>query len=319
MHLPNCGGNLVYPSKLANWKTIKEIAVGAEKLGYESVWVNDHLSSIKSIHGRSRPRFFEPLTTLAALGMIARKIKLGTAVVVLPWREPLVVAKQAACVNEFSDGRLILGVGFGRFSEEFEILKVDFKARGAMLDEGLSLLSELLKGGRVSFSGKFYACSDAQLSPSPSRVTCPVWVGGNAPASLRRAARFCDGWLPGHTTPEDIAEAKRALGRMLRKVGRPADSVEIASENIVAIARSKNVARRKFETFPYARGISYATNLAARAFVGTAQEVLDRLRKYSRAGLQHVVVIFADQDANELLDSMQLFSDEVMSALSGGN
>ncbi len=184
-----------------------ELAERAEAAGFDSVWVGDSLLA--------RPRF-EPLSLLAAVAARTRRVELGTAVLVAPLRNPVLLAHSAATVDRIAKGRLILGVGFGtrnpRVQHEFAAADADYDRRAGRMREMMEICRLLWRGEPVSFEGRYWNLEDATLLPTPHRPGGPpFWVGGSGPTSLRIAGRFAESYFPNSGTPEQLAKTWQAV------------------------------------------------------------------------------------------------------------
>jgi probable F420-dependent oxidoreductase len=202
-----------------------------EEAGFDSVWTSDHVVFPHEV--RSRYPFaadgkitwpvdvdyLEPVVALSAMTSTTSKAELGTSVLILPMRNPIMFAKQAACVDAISGGRLVLGVGVGWLREEFEALGADFDARGAVLDEWLSIVRRCWTGTVEPFEGRHYRLAEAiYCRPTPARRV-PVLIGGMSPRAQQRAGRIADGWLAQYSL-EDLSESSIAAGlAAVRKAG----------------------------------------------------------------------------------------------------
>jgi probable F420-dependent oxidoreductase len=208
---------------------LADYAAALEGLGFDHVTLWDHVVGVgratrpdwQGTWDSSHP-FHEPLTTLAWFAAMTRRVELVTAVLVLPQRQTVVVAKQAAQIDLLSGGRLRLGVGVGHNSVEYDVLGHAFRTRGRRLDEQIALLRRLWDEETVTFDGDFDTVVDAGILPRPARLM-PIWVGGSGRAALRRVAQLGDGWLA-HGRPvganlDFIAELRRAA--MGRSCGPP--------------------------------------------------------------------------------------------------
>lgn len=186
--IPNYG-------QLATAKTIVETSLEAEKLGYDSIWVTDHIL-MQQRSGTPYERIFESITTLSYLAAVTKNVKLGISSLIIAMRNPLVAAKQLATVDVLSGGRLMLAVGAGWNEMEFDYLAADFHRRGKMLDDSIRLLRALWKG-ESSFHGRYIKqhYSDAVFEPKPLS-NLEIWVGGVSLAAMRRAVRLGDAWHP---------------------------------------------------------------------------------------------------------------------------
>lgn len=197
MNVPNFGPG-TSPDVLRRW------ALTAEGLGYDLLMVSDHVAITPDVAERYPAPFYEPFTTLAWLAGVTGRIALGTTVLVLPYRHPLLVARMAANLAEVSGGRFVLGVGVGWARREFEALGVPFAERGRLADEGLRAVRE--------------AWAD-EVDYRAGRV--PVWVGGNSDAALLRTVRFGDAWHGLYPTRRQLAEAVDRLAVLAAREGRP--------------------------------------------------------------------------------------------------
>src|ERR1700716_1585162 len=198
LNLPNYG-------RLGYRDSIIAIAHTAEALGYASLWTNDHV-----LVPTSRPEPFgnvlESLTTLSYLAARTSRIRLGTGILVLPQRDPLLVAKQAATIGHLSGGRLALAVGVGYIKQEYGYLRADFGNRGHLADEYISAIRELLESDTPEFHGQHVNYSDVLFSPRPSH-RIPILIGGNSRAALKRAATLGDGWYSLWRSPQQVRAA----------------------------------------------------------------------------------------------------------------
>jgi probable F420-dependent oxidoreductase len=176
------------------------LAQAAEEAGWEGIFVWDHLAFAWGVPSG------DPWVILSAVAAITSRLKLGIAVTPLARRRTQVVANALTTLDHLSGGRVIFGAGLGGVGEEFSAFgePEDARERAAMLDEGLSLLGRLLSGEEVTYKGEHYAIEGVKLAPLPvQRPRMPIWIGGESPAALRRAARW-DGWLAPATNPDGI-------------------------------------------------------------------------------------------------------------------
>jgi len=217
------------------------MAVSADRLGYEVLWTADHVVFPATIstpypYGPSLPfsvtdPVLDALATLAYVAALTPRIRLGTSVLVLPYRQPIVLAKELATLDVLSGGRLTLGVASGWLAEEFDLLGIPFRERGARTDEYLAVLRALWTEDRVTFVGRSVTVRDAVCFPKPvQRPHPPIWVGGRSRPALRRVARFGDGWLaPPPVNLEALAADVATLRRLAEGEGRDPASIGVAS------------------------------------------------------------------------------------------
>jgi probable F420-dependent oxidoreductase len=202
IHLPHAG-------EQATPALIRRYAIRADALGFDDVWVSEHIIVPRKEFPRS-PLFYDPVVTLSWVAAVTQRVKLGTTVLVLPMRHPLPLAKELATLHNLSDGRLILGAGVGWLEPEFAALGVPFKERGRRMDEGIAMMRAVWTQDPVTFEAKYIPAKivDMTMLPQPiSRI--PLWIGGSSDAALKRTARIADGWHGSRETPEDFTISMR--------------------------------------------------------------------------------------------------------------
>lgn len=190
LNVPNFGADAT-PDALNAWAAL------AEDEGYDFVMISDHVAVTDEVHELYPAPFCDPLIALAYLAGVTRRVELGTTVLVVPYRHPLLTARMAASVDQLSGGRLIMGVGVGWSEQEFDALGIDFARRGAITDEFLAVMRAAWSEDVVSFRGAFTSFARVHTGPRPRRPSgIPIWVGGNSTSAMRRAVRFGDAWHP---------------------------------------------------------------------------------------------------------------------------
>ena len=197
-------------------------AKAAEDLGFESIWITDHIAIPPDDAEGSGGRYLDPLVTLAFLAGETSSIKLGTGVLILPYRSALPTVKQIATLQELSRERLLLGVGIGWMDAEFRALGIDRHRRGAISDELLEFLNRCFENDTVTANGQPFLFKPRPVKP-------PVYIGGAAPHALERAARLGDGWLPMAGSAEGLREAIAAYRERTGALGRPPGMVTVMS------------------------------------------------------------------------------------------
>ena len=195
-----------------------------ESLGYHSLMISDHVAITPSVAQRYPEPFFDCLATLTWLSGQTSRIKLGTTVVVLPYRHPVLLARLVADLDRFSGGRFIFGIGVGNAEDEFKVLGQPHARRGLIGDEDLAAMIALWNAERpVSFKGKLVDFDDVAGIETEQKPHPPIWVGGASPEALKRAARFGQGWHPILFTPGSLGQAELAeLKELAAKQGKPA-------------------------------------------------------------------------------------------------
>jgi probable F420-dependent oxidoreductase len=211
---------------LADAEGVAEVAVAAEELGYESVWVGEHPVLIDP-HASpsplpSRSELLDPVAVLAYAAARTTRVKLGTGILILPLRNPVVLAKQLATVDVLSKGRLLVGVGVGYVPGEYDAVGVPFGTRGRRADDYIDAMRALWDDDEPRFSGEFAAFSGIQCRPQPAAPRLPLYASGMSTAALRRAVARADGW---YGFFQDLDSTKRSLDELARLAGeveRPA-------------------------------------------------------------------------------------------------
>jgi probable F420-dependent oxidoreductase len=293
---------------------LRDLAQTAEELGYDALWVSDHVvvpARIESTYpyspdGRFRlgptAPYFEPLTALTYLAGCTRRIRLGTHVLILPYRNPVVMAKEIATLDVLSGGRVDLGIGVGWMREEFEALGYDYyERRGAVTDEQLRLMKRLWTEELPSFEGEFYRFAPLGAHPHPhQRPHPPIWVGGHTPAAIRRAGRLGDGWLPigarppADLPPEEVAAGVAALRAAAARAGRDPSALRVCFSTGVALA-DRPGERRPFQ--------------------GTPDQVASDVQRYRAAGVDRFVFAFGGGSTDEFAARLRRFAEQVGPAI----
>ena len=264
------------------------VAEAAERLGFDSVWAAHHVTlpyerASKYPYQRSGTevamspgmQWLDPLVTLSMCAAATERVRLGTSVLVLPYRNPLNLAAEAAALDVLTDGRFVLGVGCGWMEEEFTALGIDPAERGPRTDEHIEALRILWSEDPATFKGRFHSFDGIVLATTTrTEGGPPVWVGGNTDPALRRALRLGDGWHGFEVYPEDMQDINARLERIGADVGRdPADLV-------LSVVRGLIPPGREEESFVPDR----------RMLGGSVQAVVDELGAYAEQGVHDVVI-----------------------------
>ena len=242
LHVPQVGP----PSAHEN---VASFAKAVDDAGYDGIWVFDHVVLQKDQQSKypyspdgklgfpPTMDFLEPLTLLAHIAAITKNVRLGTSVLVLPMRQPVLHAKIMATIDALSGGRFVLGAGVGWWQQEFEVLSVPFERRGKRMDECLQLVKQLWTEEWVNFKGEFYNAVDWTCNPKPVQEGgIPIWLGGESKGQLRRVGKYADGWLATPmamaTLDDDFAFAKEAAV----KAGRDPEALKLSLEGAGVLA-----------------------------------------------------------------------------------
>ncbi len=303
---------------MATAENLRTLAKHAEDFGFDHLWVSDHIvvptqvasfypydpTGVAPFVADAAQNYSEPLATLNYLAGCTQRIKLGTHVLVLPYREPVLTAKIVSTLDYLSGGRVILGVGVGWMEEEFKALGLDtFTERGKVTDEYIQIFKELWTKDDPQFQGRYRQFSEVNFYPKPiQKPHPPIWVGGHTPAAIRRAARLGDGWLPiglrppASLEPEEMAGRIAQLGDMTEKAGRPRDAVDIVFSTNLSFAATPGKQRR--------------------TLTGSPEEIAADVILYQQVGVQHFIFGFEGDTPGQLLKNMERFAKEVRPQLS---
>ena len=273
---------------------IIELAERAEALGFDSVWVGDSILA--------RPRL-EAFTTLAAVAARARRVKIGTAVLLPALRHPVVMANEAANVDLLSEGRLILGLGIAAnmpaVRAEFEACGVSIDHRLGIFEETVTLMRRLWSEPSVSFSGRHFQLEDVKLGLRPyNGSSIPIWIAGSVDNALRRVARLGDGWYPNPVSPQVFAEQSQQLDGFAGEAGRDPQSLHRCVYTTLNI--NDDAAQAERETRAFAEGyynVPYEVIAPLQSFCfGAPDTCVAWLRDLAAGGAQTIVIRFASPD-----------------------
>ncbi len=325
--LPTGMEGLTYPIPFSDPANLLRIALHAERLGYHSVWGNDHMTTQNYVRAEFPvpPRFWEPLVTYAWLAAQTTTLHFGTGILVLPMRRDIVVvAKQIATLDHLSGGRLEIGVGVGAYREEFEALWPGSAAhRGDMVEEGVNALQTLFSQREATFEGKYYQFRNVEFSPKPLQARLPIYFGGNSPNHIRRVAQAADGWIPAAIPAVQLRPLVDRLHEATAAAGRDPASIAVAPQYVVHIGRTREAAVARYQqTQMHKHLLSLRqSTLKAQAsiamedinLIGDADGIVERATQLKAAGVTHFLgLYFAANDVQELLDQMQQFAEQVM-------
>lgn len=259
----------------------------AEEAGFHSAWAMEH-----QLGGASA---LEPLTVLAFAAGQTSSMGLGLAVAILAVHQPVRLAREAATIDHLSGGRLTLGVGIGASGLPYEAFGITARDRAARFEEYLDVMRRLWEESRVDHDGPFVTLNGAALEPKPVQRPLSVWFGGSSPRALRRAARVADGWMGAGSSPSSaFPEMVSRLREQLEAQGRDASSFPIAKRVYVAIDRPP---REVSDWFRAVYGPFVPPEVAA---TGSAEHVVDELRRVREAGAELLVVSPVGDDRAQL-------------------
>lgn len=303
--LPNTG-------RLASRDLLFAAADMAEGSGFASLWTADHLvlpthpapagpSGGQGHTVRMDPDhpIYEPLTVLAAIAARTKQTRLGISILILPLRNPVLAAKTIATLDQLSGGRVICGIGLGWIVEEYALLGVPWKDRGAYLDEQIACLRALWTEQRPSHNGRWFRFSEIGFQPKPAQGRLPIWVGGNTPPAMRRAARLGDGWHLSNIAPEGLERRLERFAGLCRDAGRSLDDVPLSMRLTVNVSSKPS---------PPAAGDPPLT--------GTPAQIVATLRRYQALGLRHAALALTPyaQTPEAYLRGAKVVAEEILPA-----
>jgi probable F420-dependent oxidoreductase len=295
--------------QLATPEHVLGLAQFAEDHDYHSIWLADHVvfpARIDSKYPYSPSGAFpvpesdpllEPIAAMGVLVGATSRLMIGTAVLVMPYRNPLLLARMLATLDVFSGGRIVLGAGSGWLQEEFEALHTaDFAARGAVTDEYLEVFKAVCAGGEVSYEGQHYWFDPVHCQPpSIQRPHPPIVIGGISNRALRRVAEHGNGWLSVSLDPDRIPERLNKLSQLCEANGRRLDDLRLSHKLFLSIGDEQEDVGggRKLGT-------------------GSIATIIDDIKRFQDHGYRTLIFRYQGADANEQLRQFDVLADKIM-------
>ena len=309
------GTSLPSRGEMAGPEQLRNVAQRAEALGYDHVWVSDHIILPKKVDSfypyaedgvatfKPDEPYYEPLSALNFIAGCTQRVRLGTHVLIIPYRNPVLTAKILSTLDVLSGGREILGAGGGWREEEFQAMGLDtYKERGAVTDEYLQVYKELWTKEDASFDGKYYQISDTGFEPKPvQKPHPPVWIGGHSGPAVRRAAKYGDGWMPiglrppAILDPEELGGKIAQLRRLTVEAGRSENAVDLTFSTSVVFNDSDIGSRELMQGLP--------------------EQIAADIRQYQDLGVSNFIIGLQGSTVPELQENMERFSREVMTLI----
>jgi probable F420-dependent oxidoreductase len=295
---------------------IKEFARTVEDLGFDSLFITDHLFAAKRFYSVS---FLEPLSTLATISAVTDRVRLGTSILIMPLRHPVLLAKELATMQFLSENRMILGAGIGWNDAEYAAMGIPRSERGSRTDEMLDIMIPLLEGETITYHGRHFSVDDVSVEPRSSHRP-EIWVGGGSQLADPKSPdlpRFVDavkarvlrtdGWIPRPTCPpDDIARDWTELQAYYRRHGRDPRDCVVAHENFLHLVLTNDQARAREEqhraflrVMSAERGPDYLETVY---LFGTPDEVIASLQARVDAGVEYFVLHTLTPDPAQLQD-----------------
>ena len=297
---------------LGTLDNIRRLAQAADRLQYDSVWITDHVVMPKVLTSKypyapdgsfdvgAAQHYLDALTVMSYLAGVTERVAIGSSVLILPYRNPMLVAKMVATLDVLSRGRAILAVGVGWMREEFAALNLTtFEERGAATDEYIRILRELWTKEWPSFQGRFFSFDEVRFYPKPvQKPHPPIWIGGHNKAAIRRAALFGDGWHPiglrppAGLYPDEFAKAVTGLRAQAEAAGRDPKAITLSFRAPILFTDG-------------------GTSGTRTPFIGSRDQIVEDIRTYQRLGVSHLVFDIAGTSVETILDQLQRFAEEV--------
>ncbi|NSW73625.1 TIGR03619 family F420-dependent LLM class oxidoreductase [bacterium] len=277
-----------------------KIAIKAEQLGFKSVWASDHIIIPQEWKGRFSDIFPDPFIMLTAISQNTSKITLGTSAIILPYRNPIIVAKMLSTLDNLCNGRLICTVAPGWMKEEFDILGVPYEGRIPKTEEFIKILKNLWSENPDPFEGEFYKFKNVSFQPKPMQDKLQIWMGGNADGAIQRAVDYADGWQPIWFSPEELKNKILFLEKYAdeKKVNINREIYNISLRNRILITGDKD------------NGDNPDT-----ALIGQKDEVFDKILAYRDLRIKEVVLDFISPNIDEILETMEIVGNELIPEL----
>lgn len=307
------GVNVINRGEMATPENMVRFAQRAEALGFDSLTISDHIVIPRAMPDNypyhpeglfaweAARDYFEPLATLAFLAGKTGRLRLGTSVLILSYRNPVTTAKMLASLDVLSGGRIFLGVGTGWWENEYKALGIPghFAERGARTDEYLRIYKILWTEENPEFKGNFHSFGDLEFSPRPLQPGgIPIWIGGHTGRALRRTVEFGDAWHPiglrppANLDPAELGQKVELLHAMAEKAGRDPASIGIAFRAPVAV-----------------------TDQESRPLIGSAAQVIDDIHSYAARGVTHLTCDMVQDSVDKNLEQMERIKEEVLSQI----
>ncbi|MCH8088920.1 MAG: LLM class flavin-dependent oxidoreductase [Chloroflexi bacterium] len=291
-----------------------EMAKQCEDWGYDSFWVPDFVL---------KPRL-EAMAALAAAAQATSTIRLGTAVIVLPFRHPIQLAKSAVAVDRLSNGRLMLGLGIGADPREFEVMGQDLRQRAKMSDERIEIIKRLLSETNVTHRGRYHQFEDVTLGLAPvQKPHIPIWIGGVwkgkiAEGVIRRTARFADAFMVVDAPVQAYKEAQERIKRQAEEYGRDPSSIEWGIFLWVRLEDNPEEAQRKVNEELQSRRLDQgAAELGHSAALGTPQHCIQVIQEFADIGVTHFILDSASP-GSEMFGQYEWIARDVLPSFRSG-
>jgi alkanesulfonate monooxygenase SsuD/methylene tetrahydromethanopterin reductase-like flavin-dependent oxidoreductase (luciferase family) len=300
----------------------------AESVGFDSVWVRDHL--VFEPHGEmEKPNrtFYDALTTLTAIGAVTERIELGTGSLI-PFRHPLITALMAGTITQLVGPRLILGFGAGTFDHEFEAIEWGGRDRVELVRSNAEILRRVFTENEVDYTDDNFTFNDITIEPKPVGGRVPFWYCGATPRSARLAVEFCDGWMPGRISLGTMAKRIDTMRELSEARERPMPTIAVIPPTSIEETREEALQhvnipgllawanKAKFAVKPPSGRFETVEDLEGQLIVGSPDEAVAEIKKFQDLGTQHLVFDFRFK-FDRFFDQIELLGREVLPQLRG--
>lgn len=288
----------VNPAPLTKPNFVVNFAKKCEEVGLHSFWIIDRIAYDN----------LEPLTVLAAAAGATQKIRLGTSVLLPNLRHPTLLAKTVATIDFISNGRVILGVGFGSRQSDFSAVEVPYEGRGSRAVECVQLMKRLWTEENVTHKGRFFNVNNLTIGPRPIQRPIPIWTGGSAEVSLKRAGTWANGFICGSSAIPDFPSTWEKVAQYARAAGRNSAEIEKAGLTFMAINDDHPKAVKTVEDYVMRYYGRLRADVANTSLVGSPAAVAERIEAFLSRGLDTLIIGVADPDPRQL----ELFGEKVL-------
>jgi len=307
--------NYVAPGESINPRALVDHAIKAEKLGYFSIWVWDHIL----LGSKSVFPVYDSLTTLTAVAATTKRVRLGTGILVLSIRNPVVLSKQVATLDNLSEGRVTLGVAAGWYEREFQACGYPFDSRGRTLQTNMQVMKRLWTESNVNGTYGQYTFKNVTMEPKPvQKPHPPLWMGGYVDTVLRRVGKLADGWISYFYTPESFGRSWRKVLDSAQATGKEANTFGNCDMVPIRMGASGTEAKRVATEY-----IANHCDLPAwseatpnSAITGTSKDCTEIIERFIEAGVQELVLMPAVAQLSEIEEQVERFGKELLPSFS---
>ncbi|MCE3240776.1 MAG: hypothetical protein K0Q83_1283 [Deltaproteobacteria bacterium] len=292
---------VVSPAPLIRPNYVVNFAKNCEAMGVDSMWTIDRVAYDN----------LEPLTMLAAAAGATQRIRLGTSVLLGNLRHPSHLAKIVATLDFISNGRMILGLGFGSRESDYKAVEVPFDKRGSRAVEQVNLIKRLWTEENVTHTGKFFNVENLTIGPRPIQKPIPIWTGGSAEVALKRAGTWADGYICGSSAIPEFPQTWEKVAGYARAAGRNPDDIEKAGLTFMAVDEDHGRAAKTIENYMTRYYGKVRGEVASTSLVGSPGAIADRIGSFLSRGLDTLIIGVADPDPRQL----DLFGNTILPRL----